>query len=125
MTREQLETLFGNITVVQCIAWLIAAGVLIALVAKLWPKLKRFVATVDALSDLPEKIALIDEIHHEVRPNTGTSLNDSVRRTEAKVTFLEAQIGQTAGQLEEHLQQSTEVLQRLDLLEDTIQKTED
>ena len=122
MTSEQLETLFGNITVVQCIAWLIAAGVLIALVATLWPKLKRFVATIDALSALPEKIALIDEIHHEVRPNTGTSLNDSVRRTEAKVTFLEAQIGQTAGQLEEHLQQSTEVLERLDAVEHTITK---
>ena len=88
MTREQLETLFGNVTVVQCIAWLIAAGALVTIVAKLWPKLRRFMNTIDALSVLPEKIRLLDEIHHEVRPNTGTSLNDSVRRTEAKVTFL-------------------------------------
>ncbi|GAB2567558.1 hypothetical protein GCM10027033_24990 [Leucobacter ruminantium] len=46
--------------------------------------MRRFVATIDALADLPAKMRLLDEIHHEVRPNTGTSMNDALRRVEAE-----------------------------------------
>lgn len=84
MTESSLTTLFGDLTVVQAIVWFTAAAALIALVVKLWPVIKKFVATVDALADLPGKLALVDEIHHEVRPNTGSSLNDAVRRVEAE-----------------------------------------
>lgn len=83
MSEDELTVIFGDLTVVQLIVWVIAAGTFLVLVVKLWPALVKFVATMNALDDLPGKLTLVDEIHHEVRPNTGTSLNDSVRRVEA------------------------------------------
>ena len=92
MSREQIETMFGETTVAQLVFWLLAAAAFIVLCFKLWPVVTKFVATVNALDKLPQKLALVDEIHHEVRPNTGTSLNDSVRRTEAAVAVLRTEV---------------------------------
>lgn len=92
MSEDQLTALFGDLRVAQMLVWLFAALALLFIIVRAWPKLKAFIETIDALSDLPAKMRLVDEIHHEVRPNTGTSLNDAVRRTEAKVKQLEAQV---------------------------------
>ncbi|MDQ1111181.1 hypothetical protein QE418_000629 [Microbacterium testaceum] len=55
----------------------------------------------DSVKGLPAFIERTDAamaaVHHELHPNSGTSLNDSVRRTEARV----AELGQTADRLEE------------------------
>lgn len=83
MSEDQLRALMGDLSAVQLVLWILAAIAVIVFVVKMWPLISRFVATVNALADLPAKLALVDEIHHEVRPNTGTSLNDAVRRVEA------------------------------------------
>ena len=96
MSEDQLTALFGDLKVAQLLVWLFAALAMLFIIVRAWPKLKTFIETIDALSDLPAKMRLVDEIHNEVRPNTGTSLNDAVRRTELKVQQLEAQVsGQT------------------------------
>ena len=84
MTEEQVTLLFGDVTFAQVLLWLFAAAALLWLAVRAWPWLVRFVTLVNALGDLPAKLALVDEIHHEVKPNTGTSLNDAVRRVEAE-----------------------------------------
>lgn len=83
-------------------------------VAKVWPVLKgipsgvlafaRGVVTaaqvLDSVKGLPAFIERTDAamaaVHHELHPNSGTSLNDSVRRTEARV----AELGATTERLE-------------------------
>lgn len=102
----------------------IAAGVSIivgAIVAvwlfakRVWPVVKTIPAGVvafargvitaaqvlDSVKGLPAFIERTDAamaaVHHELHPNSGTSLNDSVRRTEARVS----ELGETADRLEE------------------------
>ena len=124
MTETSLTTLFGGTTVVQALLWLLAAGALLFLVVKVWPKIRAFVATVDALAVLPAKLQLLDEIHHEVKPNTGTSLNDSVRRTEAgleKQAETIAEISAQVAGLQLLMESGDEALNaRVDELEDTL-----
>ena len=84
MTEEQLSRLLGDLTAVQLVLLVGTVVALIILIVKVWPLVRRFVATIDALADLPAKMRLLDEIHHEVRPNTGTSMNDALRRVAAE-----------------------------------------
>lgn len=50
-----------------------------------------FFETIDALTVLPANLKLLSEIHHEVTPNTGTSLNDAARR--ADVVWVTPRLG--------------------------------
>ncbi|UOQ60396.1 hypothetical protein MUN76_15410 [Leucobacter rhizosphaerae] len=109
MSEDQLARVFGDVTIVQGVLWLVALGALWAIAAKFdwWGRLKRFIATIDALAVLPAKLALLDEIHHEVRPNTGTSLNDAVRRVEAVQQQQTIQLNQQDMKLEEQSEKLT------------------
>ena len=131
MSEETLTRLFNSETAVQAILWLAALSVLLGFVVKLWPVVSKFVATVNALSDLPEKLRLLDEVHHEVRPNTGTSLNDSVRRTERRVAEIDSRLGRVEGQMDAQSEQidglqslmesaDAEIAERVDDLENTV-----
>lgn len=83
MSAEDAMTLiFGDIKLAQAILWCSAAVIVLVLIVRAWPKFRAFFATIDALTVLPGKLKLLDEIHHEVRPNTGSSLNDAIRRVE-------------------------------------------
>lgn len=84
--------------------WLAAAIALVALAKKGWPALKRFatrlsafIRTVDAVAGLPEFIERtnrkIDEIHHEVNYNNGSSVKDAARRIEQGVAGLYRRVG--------------------------------
>lgn len=90
-----------------------AGGVIAAVVAgrafmvKAWPGLKSFAQAIlstaqliDSVKGLPAFIERTDaamaQVHHELHPNSGTSLNDSVRRTEARV----AELSETSERLE-------------------------
>lgn len=83
--------------------WLVGLAVIIAavlavfgFVKKVWPVLSKFVVTVNALSDLPQFMITtaktladqdvkIEQIHHEVNYNNGSSVKDAVKRVEAGV----------------------------------------
>lgn len=96
--------IFGDLTIAQAMLWIAAAGALITLVVKLWKPLKAFSDFLDDVKGEPgrpgvparpglmERVSSIEsslsEVRHEVLPNTGTSLNDSVRRTEGAVGVL-------------------------------------
>lgn len=107
MTREQLEGLFGDISVVQLALWIIAAIALIVLIVKAWPWIRRAIQTMDALAVLPDKLHKLDEVHHEVLPNHGGSLRDSADRTESKVDQLDKKF-------ERHLEWSNKQRDRID-----------
>lgn len=82
------NTLLGDLSAAQLILWLVAAGLLVGLLFKLWPFIKNSVAIVDALVKLPELAERVDEIHHETHKNDGSSLKDSNDRIEAAVGVL-------------------------------------
>ncbi|MDR6691486.1 hypothetical protein J2X55_002409 [Microbacterium sp. 1154] len=96
----------------------IIVGAIVAVwlfVKRVWPVVKTIPAGVvafargvitaaqvlDSVKGLPAFIERTDAamaaVHHELHPNSGTSLNDSVRRTEARVS----ELGETADRLEE------------------------
>lgn len=120
MTEEQLAHLFGDITVVQLVLWALAAAALVVAVVRVWPLIRRFVATIDALAELPAKMRLLDEIHHEVRPNTGTSLNDAVRRVEREQTRQAVQLDQQTQQLAETTEKLTGLQQLMETGDDEL-----
>jgi hypothetical protein len=68
------------------IASIMAAGVIIGLIRRAWPGLRRFVNTIDALAELPEALSKLDTIQDELkvlaelRPNHGGSIRDQVTK---------------------------------------------
>lgn len=82
MTPDQLKTLVGDITLFQALIWTFAAIALIAVIVKGWPKIRRFVQTIDALGELPETLK---KVNHELTTNHGSSLKDAVQRMETKL----------------------------------------
>lgn len=103
MTDDQLRTLMGDLSAVQLVLWVLAAIAVIVFIVKMWPLISRFVATVNALADLPAKLETINaieaklvkiesqvqEIHHETHFNSGTSIKDATVRIEDKVDAMQ------------------------------------
>jgi len=79
--------------------WVIAVSVVLGVIfgairgiPAAWKFISQFVNTINALSDLPEFIERtndrIDDIHHEVHYNNGSSVKDAVARVETKTDEL-------------------------------------
>ena len=128
MTEDQLTTLFGDVTVVQAVLWILAACAFVFLIWKLWPAMRRFVATVDALGDLPAKLQLLERIDHELHPNSGSSLRDSMDRTEKAVGEIQEQVAEhiewSLAQVASGEQQTQAIEDRFDALENTLNPKE-
>ena len=86
-------TFWDTVSVLQVVGWILGALGLIAFAVKGWPTVRKFVAFIDALFSLPAFIARTDEtlteqnvkiqqIHHEVNYNNGSSVKDAVARVE-------------------------------------------
>lgn len=119
-----MRVLFGDLRVVQLGLWAAAALTLLVVIVKAWPKIRAFFETIDALTVLPAKLKLLDEIHHEVRPNTGTSMNDSLRRVEAEQARQATELASQSEKLDglNSLMESAdaELSERVDGIEDTL-----
>lgn len=103
MTGGELNTLLGDLSAVQFVLWVLAFIALAVFVVKMWPLISRFVATVNALADLPAKLDAVteietkldrierqvQEIHHETHFNSGTSIKDATVRIESAVDAMQ------------------------------------
>jgi len=69
------ERLFGDTTLLQAALWVVAAGLVIGLVFKLWPFIRNAVAIVDALVQLP---AFIQRTTKQLENSHITNLRDDV-----------------------------------------------
>ena len=85
----------GALGLVLAIRWAVQKG---------WPAVKRFAAAlsrfvhvVESVNDLPQFMvdttSKIDEIHHEVHFNNGSSVKDAVTRVEGDVVKVKAALG--------------------------------
>ncbi|QYM76181.1 hypothetical protein [Leucobacter luti] len=104
MSEDQLRALLGDLSAVQLGLWAFAFMAIAFFVVKMWPWLNRFVATVNALADLPSKLgtiagieqkvvrieAQVKDIHHETHFNSGTSIKDATVRIENKVDAMQS-----------------------------------
>jgi len=81
------------VTAAQIVAWVVCAVVVLVAFVKAYPFVRKAFKLVDALTDLPDFIEKttttlstqderIAEIHHETHENNGSSIKDSLRRTE-------------------------------------------
>lgn len=124
MTREQLEALLGDLSAVQVGFWIVAAILLIAAIVRLWPWITKSIKTIDALAGLPDFMrrteqfmkrteARVEEIHHEVQFNNGSSVKDAVKRVETGMVGLHTK-------LDAHLLEAADRDKRIDDIEDTL-----
>lgn len=80
------DEFWQSVSVFQAAAWVIGILAIIAFFVKGWPKIRAFVRLVDALGELPQFMVdtktKIDDIHHEVHYNNGSSVKDAIARLE-------------------------------------------
>jgi len=96
---EWISDLLGDLTVVQVVLWMLFFTLIIGLIVKAWPFIKglvAFVGVVPILLTLPKFMEdvnkKIEEIHHEVHFNDGSSAKDGILRVEVGVKGLYAEI---------------------------------
>ena len=90
---------WDEVSVLAVVGWVIGILGIITFFVKGWPTIRKFVAFIDALFSLPAFIARtditlqaqdvkIEQIHHEVNYNNGSSVKDAVARVELGVKGL-------------------------------------
>jgi len=89
---EQLDwpTFLASISLLQVAVVVCALWVIWRLLVKFWPFLRKLMATVDAIQQIPAMSQQIKDIHHEVHFNNGSSVKDAVTRMEQSIVILNA-----------------------------------
>lgn len=81
------------------IAVVVTAGIAIGVLVKFWGPISAFFKVIDAVKDLPDTLHEIKNellvIKKEVLPNGGSSLRDSINRTESEVAYIKGALGMT------------------------------
>jgi hypothetical protein len=81
------------------VALVVFSGTGVGLIIKFWGPIVSFFKVVDAVKDLPETMSEIKTelllIKREVLPNSGSSLRDSVNRTESEIAYIKGALGIT------------------------------
>lgn len=96
------QSIFGNTPIVGILVWAVFIFLVIVVLIKAWPIVKKFVHTIDALGDLPEALTKLDSIQdelkvlEELRPNHGGSIRD-------QITKINHQVHNTDKKLSEHI----------------------
>ena len=99
---------WGEVSVLQAAGWIVGIFALIFFVSKAWPFIRNFFNILDALTTLPAFIKKandgldrvnkveekINEIHHEVQYNNGSSVKDAISRVEKGVAGLHVKVGE-------------------------------
>lgn len=80
--------LWNSISVAQAAVWVLGGFAVLVFVVKAWPFIRNTFRILDALVRLPEVVEKVDEIHHEVHYNNGSSVKDAVKRVEDGIAGL-------------------------------------
>lgn len=86
------QEFWETVSVWQAVGWVVGAFVVLTFIVKAWPFIRNFFLILDALIRLPEVIEKVDEIHHEVHFNNGSSVKDAVIRIEVGVKGLHKRV---------------------------------
>lgn len=80
-----LQDFFDGISALDMLLWVGVVSFVIVTLVKVWPFISNAVEIVDALIALPDLTKKVDEIHHEVHYNNGSSVKDAVTRIEHRL----------------------------------------
>lgn len=111
---SEWERVLGDASAVQLVLWLAAVVALVVALVKAWPIIRRFVRTIDALSDLPETL---DRITRQVENSHSTILRDDLTDALEAVKRMEDQIAGLAEWQTKHEKKSDATVARIDALE--------
>ena len=80
-----VQDLFDGISAADFLLWTGVIFAAVVAIVKVWPFISNAVDIVDALVKLPDLAKKVDEIHHEVHYNNGSSVKDAVTRIEQRL----------------------------------------
>lgn len=80
-----VRDLFEGVSAVDFLLWVGGIIGVVVVLVKVWPFVSNAVDIVDALVKLPDLAHKVDEIHHEVHYNNGSSVKDAVTRIEKRL----------------------------------------
>lgn len=89
---EALQAFLGGINLLDALIFCGAIVLLFVGITKIWPVVKNMVSMVDTLQVLPEMKSKLDQVHHEVFPNSGKSLRDELNRNSEVTRQIDAKI---------------------------------
>ncbi|MES2866288.1 MAG: hypothetical protein V4703_05960 [Actinomycetota bacterium] len=118
----EVEGFLDGITLADVLMWIVAAGVIFAGVKWVIPLGRKVANFLDDVAGEPARPGVaaraglmerVQRIEHEMFPNSGKSLRDQTNRMEEKLDRDNLRIGELADQLDEHITQSTQIIQSL------------
>lgn len=139
----EVQAFLGEVTLADLLIWVAAVGAIFAAFKWVRPFLRKLIDFIDDVAGEPARPGVaarpglmermgtfestLAQVKHEVLPNTGTSARDAIDRTERAVRGLQEgmddvhskldndnkRITDLSGQLEEHITQSTQILNRI------------
>lgn len=83
---------WDSVSVAQAAIWIVGGLAVLTFVVKAWPFIRNTFRILDSLVRLPDVIEKVDEIHHEVHFNNGSSVKDAVIRIEVGVKGLHKRV---------------------------------
>lgn len=86
------QEFWESVSVWQAALWIVGAFVALTFIVKAWPFIRNTFRILDALVRLPDVIEKVDQIHHEVHFNNGSSVKDAVMRVEVGVKGLHKRV---------------------------------
>ena len=126
----ELQAFLEGLSVWTVVVWLIAIGAAFPIARKVWRLFKQLADFLDDVMDEPARPGVdarpglmerVMRVEHELFPNSGKSLRDQTNRMEqkldrdnARITELSGEVSTLNDRLDEHITQSTQIIQRLE-----------
>lgn len=133
----ELQAFLEGLSVWTVVVWLVVIAAAFPILRKLWRLFKQLAdflddvmgeparAGVPARPGLMERVGKVEEnqkahgkaidtVRHELFPNSGKSLRDQTNRMEQKLDADNTRIGELSDRLDEHIEQSQVILNRLE-----------
>lgn len=118
----EVQAFFEGVSVWTLAMWGVGIVVVVGLIKKVWPLLRRLgdflddVAGEPARPGVPARAGLMERvqrIEYELFPNSGKSMRDQTDRMEELLNNDNERIGALSTQLEDHITNSTKIIESL------------
>lgn len=118
----EVQAFLEGISAWTVIAWAVFIALIAGVIKKLWPVVKKLADFLDDVAGEPARPGVparaglmerVQRIEHELFPNSGKSLRDQTNRMEQKLDRDNERIGELSDQMDEHITQSTQIIQSL------------
>lgn len=118
----EVQAFLEGISAWTVIAWGVFVVLVVGVIRKLWPVVKKLADFLDDVAGEPARPGVparaglmerVQRIEHELFPNSGKSLRDQTNRMEQKLDRDNERIGELSDQLDEHITQSTQIIAQL------------